>query len=369
MNIKKDEKKKGNKLLKYAPYIIGGIIGGIIAWTDISLDWIRNMNFLAIIITIFIWGFIEINIHEFGHFVFGKKAKFKLIKYAIGCLYWKNENNKFKVQIKRHKGYGGFCAMTPQDVPNKKELVWFVAGGVIFNTISLSILILSKIFLIQKGSIFMDIANGAIIVNLLLTISNALPIQMQNISTDGRIIYSILKNKSYGEIFMSIIGYDGKITKGIRPRDIDIDLSGFKDSEIQFLAHINILEYYKYLDQKNYEKLKESVESIEENIKLTPCYMIQEVYNELIYYYSAIELDKEKCKQYYELAKKELVNNMSPEGRRAMAAYSIYIENDIDKGRKCIEEGLKYIHVQITKGQALMDEELLNDLANECVRV
>ncbi len=56
---------------------------------------------------------------------------------------------------------------------------------------------------------------------------------------------------------------------------------------------------------------------------------------------------------------------MSPEGRRAMAAYSIYIEKDMEKGKKCIEEGLKYINVQITKGQALMDEEILNDLTKE----
>ncbi len=93
MNIKKDEKKKGNKLLKYAPYIIGGIIGVIIALKDISFEWMTNVNFGAIVIAMFVWGFIEINIHEFGHFVFGKKAKFRLVKYAIGCFYWKNVNN------------------------------------------------------------------------------------------------------------------------------------------------------------------------------------------------------------------------------------------------------------------------------------
>jgi len=116
------------------------------------------------------------------------------------------------------------------------------------------------------------------------------------------------------------------------------------------------------LDNKNFEKVKEVVEHIEKNLKQIPSYATQEIYNELVYYYSAISLDKEKCEQYYELAKKELVNDMSPLGRRIIAAYSIFIENNMEKGKKCIEEGLECIHTQIEKGQALLNQDLLREL-------
>ncbi|WBW96289.1 site-2 protease family protein [Oceanirhabdus sp. W0125-5] len=365
MDINKNTQKKENKLLKFSPFIVGGIIGIIISSKGSSLGWLSNINFGVLVVTMLVWGFIEINIHEFGHFVFGKKAKFKLLRYALGCLYWKNENNKIKFQVKIHKGCGGFCEMIPEKEPTKKELVWFIAGGVIFNSISLGILLLLKIFLIQKNSIFMDIVNGAIFINLVFIISNALPIKMENISTDGRVIYSLLRNKPYGKIFMKIMSYDGKIIKGIRPKDIDIDLNDIEYNAKEFGPHINIMLYHEALDKKDYEKLKEIVDHIEKNLKLIPSYAAQEIYNELVYYYSSILLNKEKCEQYYKLAKKELVNDMTPLGRRTIAAYSIFIENNMEKGKKCIEEGLQCIHTQIEKGRALLNEELLKQLAIE----
>ncbi|MGB4176981.1 MAG: hypothetical protein WBK53_02990, partial [Halanaerobiales bacterium] len=56
-----------------------------------------NFTFLSALIYIMLALFININIHELGHLVFGKLAGYKLISYRFSIFTWNNENGKMKL--------------------------------------------------------------------------------------------------------------------------------------------------------------------------------------------------------------------------------------------------------------------------------
>ena len=88
MNKSSSEKNKNKKrILFFIGCIVVGFLGGVFFGKTISLKSIgfRPIDFFIILISLYVWMFISINIHEFGHFIFGKKAKYKLIGYSIAC--------------------------------------------------------------------------------------------------------------------------------------------------------------------------------------------------------------------------------------------------------------------------------------------
>lgn len=92
-----------------------------------------------------------INIHEFGHFVYGKLYGYKLLTYQIGFFSWSKENDKIKFSIIRNKGYSGLCSMIPpeKELPNYKDVL-FYAGGIIFNVIIGAIFIIFAFIFLQN---------------------------------------------------------------------------------------------------------------------------------------------------------------------------------------------------------------------------
>ena len=365
MNKTSNEKNKNKKrILFFIGCIVVCFLGGVFLGKTISLKSIgfRPIDFFIILISLYVWMFISINIHEFGHFIFGKKAKYKLIGYSIACFNWFYENGKVKFYLKFNKEIGGLCCMMPTKESSRKDHLLFISGGVIFNFISI-LLMFVGVFLVPSGKVLLKaILIAGIVVTSLLAIMNFIPIKSIGIATDGNIFWSILRNEPSGEIYLKILDVTNKLRGGLSFKDLDLDSNlNIKSSEKVDVAAIQIVlyEYFKDLDLDNIEEVKNKIKFLEDHIDIIPEYSRPGFYNEFIYYYSAIELKEEKAKEYFTKTKKLLLNDKDINGRRTLASYKLFIENDYEEAKICCFDGLSVKDKFPFKGQALLEEKLI----------
>lgn len=203
---------------------------------------------------------------------------------------------------------------------------------------------------------------AGIVVTSLLAIMNFIPIKSIGIATDGNIFWSILRNEPSGEIYLKILDVTNKLRGGLSFKDLDLDSNlNIKSSEKVDVATIQIVlyEYFKDLDLENIEGVKNKIKFLENHIDIIPEYSRPGFYNEFIYYYSAIELREEKAKKYFTKAKKLLLNDKDINGRRTLASYKLFIENDYEEAKICCFDGLSVKDKFPFKGQALLEEKLI----------
>lgn len=360
--MEEKENRKKATIIGFSFIVIVGFIGGILLGIYCKKKGI-DFNFKYIMYTvafIYIWMFIDFNMHEFGHFVFGKIAGFKLITYSILCFNFSLENEKIKFFIKSYHGIGGLCAMVPSKEVSKKDQMLYIAGGCIFNflTIFLSIAIL---ICIPKDMILMRIfLIIGIIFTLILAVTNALPIPSAGIVTDGCIFWSIVKDSPESSKLLEMTNILARVKRGVRFKELGLkeDINGLKDVTIGDMQYLTF-RYFQELERENIEEVHKLISIFEDNLSEIPGFSVNGIYNELIYYYSAIRLDKEKANKYFNLAKNMLIKDMDINGRRTLCSFYAYIEENKEKAEKCGFEGLKVKDKFPLKGQTYLEEYLI----------
>ncbi len=90
--------------------------------------------------------------------------------------------------------------------------------------------------------------------------------------------------------------------------------------------------------------------------------MLPGIYNELIFYYTFVDLHLDKAQHYYELTKKILFKDMDLNGRRVLAAYLYYVVNDSQAARAACDDGLRVADKFPIPAQAQMEIHLIKDL-------
>ncbi|MFW6016737.1 MAG: M50 family metallopeptidase [bacterium] len=368
------EEKKENMILKFLKelfiyIVIGGIIGIVLVFLDVrygltfffdKLDQIE-VSFITFILLIIISSFININIHEFGHFLFGKILGYKLMSYRFGIFSWNNQNGKMKFSIMINKGYSGLCAMLPpnKDMSKKIEALYY-SGGIIFN-----------LFFMFLAFIIADFFSDFTIINNLLLISaflsgamaiiNFLPFNSGNNPTDGKIIWSILLKKPFAAKLLEINKVVSQLTVGIRPSKLKISFSDDKDNIESSDLLIIFYLYFKAVDEKNEDKILEYVNILENNIDLFPEPALPSLYYELCFQ-ACISKKQEKAKKYYKKAGRFLQKDQDVNGLRVKAYYEYYVNYDKERALSYGNEALAVVDKYPLKGQAKMEEDLVREL-------
>ncbi|MFW6311510.1 MAG: site-2 protease family protein [Nanoarchaeota archaeon] len=379
INLEKQvvNKKEGNKVLKFLKemlicFIIGGFIGVILIVLEENprfaylLDKLPQIevSFLTSLMLIAIASFININIHEFGHFVLGKILGYKLISYRFSIFSWNNENGKMKFSIRINKGYSGLCAMLPPDKKLHKGIeILFYAGGIFFNLIfALIFLFLGSLMseYVIINNLFLFIA----LIGFILSVINLLPFDSGNSSTDGKIIWSLILKKPFANKLTDIKKISSQLAAGIRPGELSIsfpdDMTNIRTYDLIFILYF----YFKALDNNNENMMSAYAKILEDNIEVFPNHALPPLYYELCFQ-ACISDDKEKAKEYYEKAGKILQKDQDVNGLRVKAYYEYYIKENFEKAFIYCEDALAVVDKFPIKGQAIMEERLVKELISK----
>lgn len=363
---KQSESKKKNKVwVVLVQLLIGGAVGfiaGIFIVDKMFSDEWSMTKIILFVLFLFIAIFANINIHEFGHFIFGKMLDYRLISYRISFLSWNNENGKMKFSIIKNKNYMGLCAMIPPvpELPGYKNVL-FYAGGIILNVLSgLAFLLLTFSFpsLFEYADLFF--LNMGIIA-LVLGVINFIPFISGNNPTDGKIIWSLILKKPFAKKLMGINKIASQLSAGIRPRDLQISSFTKIDNPQAFDMMIILYFYFKALDSRNDENMLKYANLLEKNIEYLPHHLLPSLYYELCYI-GCIMNDEDKAKVYYEKGGMILHNDKDVNGLRVKAYYEYYVNKDEKSALTFCENALGVADRFPIKGQGLMEKDLVYSL-------
>lgn len=360
----KEMKKWSGIIIQVVIGMIMGLLGSIYAVDKLSSKW-GMIAPILLILFVYIGIFVHINIHEFGHYIFGKIFGYKLISYRIGIFAWNHENGKMKLSIIKNNGYGGLCAMLPpeKELEDYKEIL-FYAGGILLNI--LSGLLFIGVALIFPG--FSETIKSFFsllgIVGLFLGILNLMSFFSGNNPTDGKIIWSKILKKPLADKMMILNKMIAQLSAGIRPRELNIDESIDLDKAEIFDLMTIFYKYYKALDSNKLEDMKYNAKILEENIEAFPAHSLPGLYYELCYL-ACISGDEEKARKYYEKAGKILERDKDVNGFRVKASYEYYINKDLEVAAAYCDNALAVVNKFPIRGQALMEEDLVKVLKKE----
>lgn len=141
------------------------------------------------------------NIHEFGHFVFGKLLGYNLIIYQFSVFAWVYENGKLKFSLRKAKGYSGYCVMVPyKEVPLYKQALYY-AGGIIFNFITGGIFVLLLILIPTLPDLLILTLIQLSGISLYFGLTNFMRFYSGSNASDGMLLWNIILKKRLGKGF------------------------------------------------------------------------------------------------------------------------------------------------------------------------
>ncbi len=351
-------KKKCNTAIQLSIGVLTGIIGSVYLIGKFETGELTPALILVYIVLIFIAVFININIHEFGHYIFGKALGYRLLFYRISIFAWNNENSKMKFSLIRNRGYSGLCGMlAPERRLASYKHALYIAGGLILNLLTGILFILVPSIL----SIHYMLANFFTITGvtaLLLALLNFIPYISENMPTDGKLLWGLILKKPFAGKLMEFNELNTQLAVGVRPRDIKLSQPPSGDDLDYIDLMLVLYSYFKAIDTPAPEKVSNLAGIMERNLDILPAYILPGFYYELCYV-SCIHDNPEKAGDYYLKSGKVLQRDKDINGMRVKAYYEYYINKNAGAALKLCEQGLSAAGEFPLKGQGEMEKDLL----------
>ena len=341
--------------------LIGGA-GGIFIGIRLVQGQLTLLDLLVYALAILLAVFININIHEFGHYIFGKALGYRLLSYRIAFLAWNNESSRMKFSLMWNKGYGGLCAMLPpQGLPDSKH-AWFYGGGLILNSVT-GILFILMPLLIPGHSMLQGLSITTGVVALFLAILNFAPFISANNPTDGKILWSLMLKHSFADKLMEYNRLASQLAAGMRPRDIQVSPMAVNNPGLLDLMGV-LYAYFHALDSGNHDEAGQLADILEKNLARFPVHMLPAIYYELCYT-NCIKNNLKQASEYYQKAKKVLQRDRDVNGFRVKAYYEYYVTKNHGMALTLCQQGLAVAAKFAIPGQAQMEADLLRGLASK----
>lgn len=176
--------------------------------------------YIQLIIYMCLAVYLQMVMHEFGHFVFGLLTGYRFTSFRIGSFMWMKQDEKIRFFRMSVAGTGGQCLMAPPDMVNgKMPYVLYNLGGSIMNMFT-ALLFLAFYFLgreIPYISIFFLITS---IFGAAFALGNGIPMQMGVVNNDGYNAMSLGKSLAAIHSFWVQLKTNEMLTKGVRVKDM-----------------------------------------------------------------------------------------------------------------------------------------------------
>jgi len=340
---------------------------------SINIESMPKCNIVILLVLLISCEYIDIIIHELGHFIAGNLVKFKFYSFTIFPFIIKNKNKKITLQITDNHGLAGSCIMYPKTFEKLLiSLLIYYLGGIGLNFI----FIIAYLFLIiyrvpNMSNVFIKIFFCfLLIVSEFNLIRNTMPSKISGMKSDGSNMLTLISPSDSNDIDLMEMVISLQLFCGIRPRNINLKILGNRKipSYKKFHDFMSLYYFYHYLDNKDINKAEACMDIIEENIdKYTKDARI-DVMCEILYSYSYIKKDINKSKEIYIQISPVLLNDKSTGSFRIQMAYELYIKKDIIKALEFGQSGLSLVNQDEVKGIDIFEkaeiERMIEQISN-----
>lgn len=330
----------------------------------------RHIDLLYFVFLILFFGvsfLLAIQIHELGHFLFGKISGYSLLELKIGSFSVRWENGKYKFVIERIKGLGGYCKMLPptHDLTQKRQLLYY-AGGILMNLIS-GLMAMGTALLFPHLNTYLILGLWIFgFVSVFLGLLNMRPLISANNPSDGKIIQSILKKDAFSRDFAFINTSLTDLTRGVRPKDLQVLNEQIDETEEPRELYIYKMVYHLYhaIDKEDKEKLSKCLRLLEAHKDKIPSAVEKPIYYEIAGGYCLLN-EKQKALEYYTPYESFLQKENDLNGNRIRAYCAYIINENLPEALALCEKGLEVADSFPLKGQAIMEKELIDKLKKQ----
>ncbi|WP_089830660.1 site-2 protease family protein [Halolactibacillus halophilus] len=316
-------------------------------------------NGLILVIFILVVLFLAINIHEFGHFVFGKLVGMDLLIYRIGFLEWKKVNGAFRVSVEKMHGYGGLCGMIPNrlgDISNRSFIIYFF-GGALFNLISA---FLGYMLILHTSGLLQVFLWVFVILSVFLGVSNLFPFKTTTMMmSDGAYIVGLIKGEKAVTDLVEMMNFSAQLQAGVSPGQLNFELVKENDS-----IHCTLLKHLQALEQLDFNSLKETKAMLGERVDTSDIFTRKSVLNELVV--ASILLDDHEDVKKWRKVLTHIEKDRDANGYRTKA-YLAYYDGDLTLVKEAIDQGRAVLHHYPSLGQQTTEAVLFNYLEKQCL--
>ena len=180
-----------------------------------SMDFLPTLAKIGwMLVALVIAFYLQIIIHEGGHFVAGLLTGYKFVSFRIlnwtlikrnGRLHWRNYELA---------GTGGQCLLAPPDRPlDQIDTRWYNAGGWIANVITALLAILLLWAFDLPGWLDTFLIMMAII-GVLLALTNGIPMKLGGVANDGSNLFQMEKDTAAKKCFCDILEVNARSQEG-----------------------------------------------------------------------------------------------------------------------------------------------------------
>lgn len=183
-------------------------------------------------------------------------------------------------------------------------------------------------------------------------------------------LYTALKRR-FSEVNKQRAEIHDKMRDGLSFDDIDVPDYKMMDSRATKSNIVNylVIAFIKKLWDDDIAGAGEIIHSQETALKINYVDMPKEyliawsrAYYDLLYYYSAVCLNKSRADYFYDMLKDQLHSDMDADAQRILAAYYFYVRNDIVTAERCAFRAEEAAHDCKTRAERLIEDKLIKKL-------
>ena len=224
----------------------------------------NGLDLLFEFIFLFIAYYLTIIIHESGHLIFGLLTGYHFISFRIGSfIFIKNDQH---ISLKKYSipGTGGQCLLSPPDlIDGKMPYQLYNLGGVIINTLVFILCFILFLFTSSLLSSFFLILSMA---NLIVLLTNGIPLEMSGIYNDGMNLKMCKQNKEALYSLWLQLKINSELAKGKRMKDLPEQWFYIpEDLTNPLVTQIAVLYENRLLDQMQFSDVLKCIDHLKES--------------------------------------------------------------------------------------------------------
>lgn len=348
---------------------LGGLLGALIGKSVIgheNLGVLPLMGLLTGYAAILLLNlFLHILIHEYGHYVFGKRTGYRFVSFRVLSLMFVRENGKL-IRKKFHiPGTAGQCLMEPPEHENFNlpYRLYNLGGGLLNLTASAAAMILC-LFLYPAGGLLFDYLLIFVFVGALLAVQNLLPMKMGGMPNDGYNIVSFGKDTQAKRAFYLQLKCNALQTKGERLRDMNPEWFAAEpaaDFENPLIVGQEVTAMQYYLDRQEFHR------AVEIGTGLLPYDLIPfyrfEITAELLFCELIGDCRAEEIERLYSADLQKYIKQVLPyflSKQRLLYAYELLYCRDPEKAGRYLAQFEKTASGYSNLGEAAGEKELIS---------
>lgn len=366
--VRKMKNKKIKQIaIKIFCIILGSVAGfgvGFFSAKHFKNAGFKGIEWILLLIAIYVSFYLQIIFHEAGHLIFGVLSGYKFVSFRVNNFMIYKKQGKLHIGKYMIAGTGGQCLMSPPELVNGTMPYCLSNFGGVFMNLIVSMISLAIYILCDLGSLAEVFLISLIIIGVLFTFTNGIPMRLGGIDNDGYNAVSLGKEKEALFAFWLQLKVNELLTEGKRLKDMPEEWfekpseEGMKNTMI---AAIEAMRCNRLLDQGAFEETNQAIESvIKSNSGMVGVQKmllkLDQIYCEILGEHREEILNRMKGKELSAFMKSM---KTFPSVVRTQYAYALKIEKDEKKAAKLKTQFVKIMEKHPYEGEIESEWELI----------